>query len=712
MRAVHDVSRTLTARQREVAAACADAPGTRTPPGHPNDIALELLRDDPRGPVGATHLLAPPEPGALKTGPGATDHRDVRRLRELSLLGRFSLRSLVVVLALGVGLSLVLEAALERRAVENAERLARGVALTAVREHVTALDLEGDLTLRRLEELDVAFAEHLETSGIVRLKIFDARGQVVFSDDRSAVGRAAAPSDELAAALRGEVTSERATGARHDGRGAQLLEVYLPLHVAGATGAVEAYLRYDPTIRAIRDDERTLHAALAAGLLVLWLSLFHIVAGASRRLQRQAADNHAQARQDALTGLHNRLGLHERAAATEIDGLLLIDLDHFKEVNDTLGHDHGDQLLGHVAERLRALVRPGDVLARLGGDEFALLVAAGGPPLAERAADLHAALAPPVDLASLAVAVEASVGIARAPEHGRTIEELLQHADVALYAAKEAPERVVAYAPELDPYTSERLALAGELRGAADRGELVVFYQPIVDAPGRQVRGVEALVRWQHPVRGLLPPGEFLPLAERTGTIGELTRFVLQEALRQVHAWSAQGTDLEVAVNLASASASDPRLPDLVASALRRWPVAPHRLVLELSEETVITDPRRVGGVLARLHALGVGLALDDFGTGQSSLAHLQRLPLHQLKIDRTFITTLERRGETDVVRAMVALARAFGLETVAEGVEDVGTARTLSRLGCDRLQGYHFGRPAPAAELEALLRDDVLRAA
>jgi diguanylate cyclase (GGDEF)-like protein len=472
------------------------------------------------------------------------------------------------------------------------------------------------------------------------------------------------------------------------------------------------YLDFGPYLAAMRDDTRTVVAGLAGGLLVLWLSLFRIVARASRRLRDQAEAARLQAREDALTGLANRVGLREQAASTEVAGLLLVDLDHFKEVNDTLGHDHGDLLLRQVAGRLRALVRPGDVLARLGGDEFALLVAAGGPALEERAAELTAVLSAPVDLTSLAVAVEASVGIAVGPEHGRTIEELLQHADVALYAAKDAPGHVATYAPELDTHTPERLALAGELRGAAERAELVVFYQPIVDAPDARVRGVEALVRWQHPVRGLLPPGEFLPLAEGTGTIGEITRFVLEEALRQAHVWREQGLDLEVAVNLASASASDPRLPELVACALERWPIDPARLVLELSEETVITDPRRVSDVLARLHALGVGLALDDFGTGQSSLAYLKRLPLDQLKIDRTFVTTLERRGEADIVSAMVRLARAFGLRTVAEGVEDARTAGALSRLGCDQLQGFHFGRPVPPDELELALRGDLLRAA
>jgi diguanylate cyclase (GGDEF)-like protein len=630
----------------------------------------------------------------------------VRRLRDLSLLGRFSLLSLLVVLALGVVLSAFLARLLEQRAVDNAQASARAIALTAAQQHLTRLDLGGELTPRRLDELD----EHLHNSrmaslGVQRVKVFGPTGELVYSDDRTMLGERVHNSSLVFAALRGEIRSKLIRDEPPGRPAGHLLEVYVPLERAGRVeGVLEVYLDYEPVIATIRGDERALAVALGAGLLVLWLTLYRIVAGASRRLQLQASESHAQARTDALTGLANRVGLHERALERTATGLLLIDLDHFKEVNDTLGHDHGDLLIRQVADRLRALVGPADVLARLGGDEFALLLGAGGSPPAERAAALHAVLAEPVELASLSVAVEASIGIALAPDHGETIDDLLKHADVALYAAKEAPERVVTYAPELDPYTAERLALAGELRGAAERGELVVFYQPIVDAPGQEVRGVEALVRWQHPVRGLLAPGEFLPLAERTGTIGELTRFVLEEALRQAHAWRVRGLDLEVAVNLAAASASDPRLPELVANALRRWPVPAHRLVLELSEETVITDPRRVGDVLARLHAQGVGLALDDFGTGQSSLAYLKRLPLDQLKIDRTFVTTLERRGEADVIRAMVALARSFGLQTVAEGVEDARTAGSLSALGCDRLQGFHFGRPVPAAELEAAL--------
>jgi len=638
----------------------------------------------------------------------------VDRLRHLSLLGRFSLLSALVVAAIGVALSAILAHVLEQRALDDAERTAQAIALTAVQEHVTLLDLEGTLTFRRLGQLDEQLhGDDLRALGVKRIEVFNREARLVYSEDRDTIGTSAADVDRVMAALRGEVGSMTVRGLDHDGTGARLLEVYVPLRLADRrAGVLEVYLDFEPYRAAIRDDTRTVVAGLAGGLLVLWLSLFRIVSRASRRLRDQAEAARLQAREDALTGLPNRVGLREQAARTEVAGLLLVDLDHFKEVNDTLGHDHGDLLLGQVAGRLRTLVRPGDVLARLGGDEFALLVAAGGPGLEERAAELTAVLGAPVELTSLAVAVEASVGIAAAPEHGRTLEELLKHADVALYAAKDAPGHVATYAPELDPYTAERLALAGELRGAAERGELVVYYQPIVDAPDARVRGVEALVRWQHPVRGLLPPGEFLPLAEGTGTIGELTRFVLEEALRQAHVWSEQGLDLEVAVNLASASASDPRLPELVAGALERWPIDPARLVLELSEETVITDPRRVGDVLARLHALGVGLALDDFGTGQSSLAYLKRLPLDQLKIDRTFVMTLERRGEADVVSAMVRLARAFGLRTVAEGVEDAGTAGRLSLLGCDQLQGFHFGRPVPPEELEVALRAELERAA
>ncbi len=632
------------------------------------------------------------------------------RVRRMSLLARFSLLSLVATLVIGAGLSQFLRVRVELRAQDTAEQTARVVALAVVANQLTAIDWRGDLSFRRLNDLATAIGgADLDAAGVRRIKVFDRTRRLIFASDGRGVGSRAPARSNVAAALRGGTVSELEDGADHTGHGERMVEVYVPVD---RRGVVEVYLSHERAAAAVGRDARDLHLAVAAGLAALWLALFRIVAQASRRLRRHARDMRVQARHDALTGLPNRTALQEegvRALAAlapgETAGLLLVDLDHFKEVNDTLGHDHGDRLLIEVARRLRPLVGGRDVLARLGGDEFAILATGtdGADGLRRRAHGVRAALADPIDVGTLSVRVEASVGIAVHGEHGADVETLLKHADVAMYDAKATADRVRVYDPALDPYTEERLVLATELPDAIARGELVVHYQPIVAAADGTVTGVEALVRWAHPTRGLLAPAEFLPLAESTGAIGPLTRSVVEQAVRQGHAWHAQGHPLEVAINLAGASATDASLPGVVAAALDRWPLPPGHLTLELSEDTVITDPRRVGHVLDRLAELGVRLSLDDFGTGQSSLAYLQKLPLDELKIDRSFVLTLDRR-DTAVVDAMVALARSFGLETVAEGVEDERTGATLAGLGCDRLQGYHFGRAVPAAELEGRL--------
>ena len=265
------------------------------------------------------------------------------------------------------------------------------------------------------------------------------------------------------------------------------------------------------------------------------------------------------------------------------------------------------------------------------------------------------------------------------------------------------------YTSDLDPYSHDRLELGGQLREAITRGELVLHYQPLVSAREGRIRGAEALVRWQHPQRGLLPPGDFIALAERTGAIGPLTEFVIDQAIKDAANWRRRGMDLEISLNLASASASDPRIPGRVADALHRHGLPAEKLFLELSEDTVITDPRRVAAVLWSLDSLGVRLALDDFGTGMSSLAHLRQLPLHQLKIDRSFVSRLLSDAEdAGVVDAIIALARSLRLETVAEGVEDDLTASELSGRGCDQLQGYHFSRPIPGEQFERWARENV----
>jgi len=382
--------------------------------------------------------------------------------------------------------------------------------------------------------------------------------------------------------------------------------------------------------------------------------------------------------------------------------LLLLDLDRFKEVNDTFGHQQGDLLLCEVGRRLRGALRASDTLARLGGDEFAVLLPDTDADGAEATAEkLRAALEPPILVERQPVAVGASVGIALCPDHGADASTLLRHADVAMYTAKQAGTALATYDAAQDQYSPERLGLIAELRQAIAHGGLILHYQPKADVSTGRVRGVEALVRWQHPARGLIPPDQFIPLAEHTGLIAPLTSWVLDAALRQRRVWARDGLDLDVAVNLSMWNLRDPALPDTVAALLERYDVPAARLCLELTESSVMADPAHSLAVLARLRALGVRLAVDDFGTGYSSLAYLKRLPVDEIKIDRSFARDMGA-DDTDaaIVRSTIGLGQSLGLTVVTEGVEDRATWDLLAAGGCDLAQGYYLSQPLPADEL------------
>ncbi|MEA2304694.1 MAG: hypothetical protein QOH43_1974, partial [Solirubrobacteraceae bacterium] len=418
---------------------------------------------------------------------------------------------------------------------------------------------------------------------------------------------------------------------------------------------------------------------------------------------------------DELTGLANRARLQDQgrrllaAGDGTIAALMLVDLDRFKEVNDTLGHDQGDALLRRAAERLTEALRPVDVLARLGADEFAVLCP--GLPTrataAEIAARLHDALGRPFDLAGVAIELDASIGIALSPDHGREIETLLRHADVAMELAKQDRTRTETYDRSRDGHSTDRLQLLAEVRRALTEDELVLHFQPKVGVAGGAVTGVEALIRWEHPERGLLPPGAFMPLAVRTGLVGPLTRWVLDTALAQAAAWRERGIELSVAVNLAPPNILDVGLPDLVAELLGRHGVPPRLLICEISEDTVLADPQRAITSIRRLRSMGVGLALDDFGAGQTSLSYLKQLPLDELKIDRSFVAGMASDPhDRAIVGAAITLGQDLGLRVVAEGVEDDAIMRDLTARRCDAVQGFFFSRALPAAELEAWLRE------
>ena len=437
--------------------------------------------------------------------------------------------------------------------------------------------------------------------------------------------------------------------------------------------------------------------------------------------QRMEEELRHQALHDALTGLPNRALLQDRLnqalrTASRLPSrgtpgplaLLLLDLDRFKEVNDTLGHHRGDLLLRHVAERLCATLRDSDTVARLGGDEFAVLLPATDHTGAHAAAEkIAAALALPFDVENLPLHVGVSIGIALAPAHGEDAETLLRHADVAMYIAKREGETWAVYAPERDAYTPDRLALTADLRRAIADGDLLLHYQPKVDLATKRITGVEALVRWTHPARGPIPPDGFIPLAERTGLIAPLTRWVLGAALLQAGHWRRAGLHLDMSINLSMVDLRDPGLPDALERLLRAHAVPPTAVRLEVTESALMTDPACTQAVLVRLAALGVGLSVDDYGTGYSSLAYLKRLPVDELKIDRSFVRHMAAdAADAAIVSSTIGLGHALGLRVVAEGVEDRETWTLLADAGCDTAQGYYLARPLPAADVERWARE------
>jgi diguanylate cyclase (GGDEF)-like protein len=439
---------------------------------------------------------------------------------------------------------------------------------------------------------------------------------------------------------------------------------------------------------------------------------------ATEELQRKQAENEYQALHDALTGLPNRVMFHQRlqeeldaAPARRQVAVMIMDLDHFKEINDTLGHHHGDLLLREIGPRVGGALREGDIIARLGGDEFGVLLreVGGERAAADVARRVLRALEQPFVLEGLALNVSGSIGIACSPDHGGDVETLLQRADVAMYAAKESRAGYELYAPDRDRYSPERLELLGQLRGAID-DQLVLYFQPKAELPDGRILGAEALVRWRHPLRGLILPDEFIPLAERTALLTPLTLRVLEDALRQVRMWRELGLELQVAVNLSPRNLVDLHLPDEIAGMLHRWNVPAGALMLEITENTLMTDPNRAIDVLARLSAIGVGLSIDDFGTGHSSLSYLKRLPVQELKIDKSFVMNMvSDPNDAIIVRSTIELSHNLGLRVVAEGVESDQAWNQLAALGCDVAQGYYLGRPMPPAEFTGWLEERVL---
>jgi diguanylate cyclase (GGDEF)-like protein len=429
-----------------------------------------------------------------------------------------------------------------------------------------------------------------------------------------------------------------------------------------------------------------------------------------------------QALHDSVTGLPNRVLLRDRleqiVLATHRDAepvaLLLMDLDGFKEVNDTFGHHHGDLLLQQLGARLRSVIRESDTIARIGGDEFALVLPAAGEPGALACATkIQEALRAPFVVEEAKLNVRASLGAALSPPHGTDSGTLLRHADVAMYQAKRARIPFAIYNPAEDPYSPDRMRLVDELRNAISKKQLVLHYQPQLlaqDHPDLQtgsVDQVEALVRWRHPEQGLIPPGDFISLAEETGLIGSLAIWVLHAAFEHYHVWRQAGLELRVAVNLSAVNVRDPHLVDTIAGALQASKTEPSVLQLEITEGMLMRQPDQALGVLTQLRDLGVTISIDDFGTGFSSLAYLQQLPIDAIKIDRCFVTNMATNvNDAAIVRSIVELGHNLGLEVGAEGVEDRASWEMLQAYGCDRVQGHYLAAPLPLSELISWLQD------
>ena len=454
-------------------------------------------------------------------------------------------------------------------------------------------------------------------------------------------------------------------------------------------------------------------SAVASGMAIAALGVVILRMALTLREVRQGTDYFRDARTDVLTGLQNRRGFLEDAESRfrtvephQRVGILLVDLDGFKEVNDTLGHHNGDELLRIVGQRFRSKIAGRGSIARLGGDEFAsTCLVTHTEALVAIARELAEALSDPVTLDGVTVRVAASIGASISPDHGSDYSELLRSADVAMYEAKRTQSAVCTYHAEFDLNTRERLALIHDLRTAIDTRALVLHFQPTLELRTARLRGIEALVRWHHPTRGLLYPDSFVPLAERVGLIPQLTRAVLELAIAEAARLDALGHPLQMSVNICRYDLIDEALPAHLDELLERHSLPPDHLTLEVTESCLSDDPEGVKRSIQQLRARGIRISIDDFGVGYSSMSQLLELPIDELKIDKSFVLVLDADHRSRaIIRATVELARALNLTIVAEGVENPDTLESLRQLGADVAQGYHIGLPLTPRQLDSFL--------
>jgi diguanylate cyclase len=629
----------------------------------------------------------------------------------------YAVASLVMVTVFGFLLAASYRTEARHRGVAEGRSEALLVAQTAVEPVLDGRPLSQPLGRDEITAMERLVAHAVRTGNVLRLRLRDLAGNVVFSDDGS--GFHVKPEDEAIDAAHGTVEA-RLTRLNSDSNdtgpvGPEAVEVYVPLKAGTPShrvGVMEIYLPYAPINVDVTSGLHELYRYLAIGLILLYLLLFALSVSLSRGLRRQVNRNKFLAEHDLLTDLPNRALFHRRAKAAVTDAtrrhsrsaLAIVDLDRFREINDTLGHHNGDELLTQLARRLAAYTRPQDAVARLGGDEFGVILCDVGDP-EDVLRRLRGVIENEVEVNGLSLSAESSIGYVVIPDDGTDVDDLLQRADVALYVAKAQHAGVVRYDPGQDHYDADNLGLIADLRRAIDGDELILHYQPKMSVGDDVAVGVEALVRWQHPSRGLLYPDRFVPLAEQTDLIEKLTAWVLNRALVDVGSGPAELAALPVSVNVSARNLCQPGFARQVIDALDTHAVPAGRLVIEMTETALLTDPGRARRALDELARLGVGVSIDDFGIGQTSLAFLSSLPVHELKIDKGFVTDMTGdSAHAAIVRSIIDLGHNLNLKVVAEGVESEEALSELRVAGCDTAQGFFFARPMPLAELHAWL--------
>jgi diguanylate cyclase (GGDEF)-like protein len=600
-----------------------------------------------------------------------------------------------------------LEARRDVHADHDGMRNAETIAATVVRSRLQNVSPEGSLAREDFSEMRADVQQLYHDGCILALGLWRLDGARLLLHDPSSVGVLSPSAADLARIASGEAWTIHAT----DDNGRETLRVMLPAGLQGPpdniAGVVQVVLPHDQVLQAAHDElvGQQVLAALLLVIPVVGLAMF----------QRRMRMREREMRTDQLTGLGNRRALHEDARKyllkASVDRpviLLLIDLANFKNINNTLGHAAGDQLLRQVAETLTSAVRSDDVLARLGGDDFAIMATGlRNATEARRWAKqiLHELRTAAFVVDGVNLVIDARIGLALAPEHGASLPELLQHADIAMYEAKRENVGTTVYDPNSDTHTVDQLEMVAELHRALANEEFLLHYQPKVSLLDGNVTSAEALLRWQHPTRGLLPPGVFLPALESSGLMQPVTRWVLREAVRQAASWRRSGMPLPVAININPRSLLEDDLTARVLATLSGADLPASFLELEITETAVMTDPERAASVVAQLKARDVRVSIDDFGAGYTSLAHLRSLPVAALKLDRSLIShLLERPEDHAITEALIGLAHRLGLSVVAEGIETEDVMQRLIELGCDEAQGYLISAPVHPSVLERWL--------